>query len=98
MTQVKKPSLLAASLLFSIVSLAQTTAKITQWLDEPPQFLYLYSELEALTGESVFVDMITVDHEGNFHLPLLSKYGEQVVVFESPPWVWRAVINTETRV
>ena len=104
MTHVIKPALLAASLLFSIVSLAQTTAqttakitaKITQWLDEPPQFLYLYSELEALTGESVFVDMITVDKEGNFLLPTLSKSGEQVVILESPPWIWRAVINTES--
>lgn len=96
MTQVKKPALLAASLLFSIVSLAQTTAQITQWLDEPPQFLYLYSELEALTGESVFIDMITVDQEGYFHLPPLSKSGEQIIVLESPPWVWRAVINSES--
>ena len=94
MSLVKKPALLAASLLFSIVSLAQTTGQITQWLHEPPQFLYLYSELEALTGESVFVDMITVDQDGNFNLPVLSKSGEQVVVLESPPWVWRAVINT----
>lgn len=96
MTNVMKPALFAASILLSIVSLAQTTAQITQCSDDPPQFLYLYSELEALTGEKVFVDIITVDQEGNFHLPPLSKSGEQVVVLESPPWIWRAVINTES--
>ena len=96
MTQVRKTALFAASLLFSIVSLAQTTAQITNWLDEPPQFLYLYQELEALTGEDVFVDMITVDSQGKFNFTQLSKSGEQVVVLESPPWVWRAVINTES--
>ena len=96
MTQVRKTALFATSLLFSLVSLAQTSGKITNWLDEPPQFLYLYQELEALTGESDFVDMITVDQDGNFHLPSLSKSGEQVIILESPPWVWRAVINTES--
>lgn len=96
MTLVKKSSLFAASLLFTLVSLAQTTGQLTHWLDEPPQFLFLYQELEALTGESIFVDMLTVDSEGKFNLPELTKSGEQVIVLESPPWVWRAVINTES--
>ena len=69
MTLVKKSSLFAASLLFTLVSLAQTTGQITHWLDEPPQFLFLYQELEALTGESIFVDMLTVDSEGKFNPP-----------------------------
>ena len=40
--------------------------------------------------------MITVDAKGGFTLPIWPTKGERVVVLESPPWAWRAVINPKS--
>ena len=95
MGELKKLFLVVLSAFYILPSRAQTTGQLTNFTDEPPQFLYLYEEIEALTGEKNFVDMITVDQKGNFTLPDFHPSGERVVVLESPPWVWRAIIDTE---
>lgn len=95
MGELKKLFLVVLSAFYILPSRAQTTGQLTNFTDEPPQFLYLYEEIEALTGEKNFVDMITVDQKGNFTLPDFYPSGERVVVLESPPWVWRAIIDTE---
>ena len=90
----------AASLVFTVFFtlpiLAQTYGQLSDFPDEPPHFIYLYLEVEALTGEREFVDMITVDSKGGFTLPIWPTKGERVVVLESPPWAWRAVINPKS--
>ena len=96
MTGLREAALLAITVFFTLPYLAQTTGQVTDFPDEPPQFIYLYEEVEALTGEREFVDMITVDALGGFALPNWESKGEKVIVLESPPWVWRVVINTES--
>ena len=53
----------AASLFFNVFFifpiLAQTSGQLSDFPYQPPQFIYLYEEVEALTGEREFVDMIT---------------------------------------
>lgn len=65
----------AASLFFNVFFafpiLAQTSGQLSDFPYQPPQFIYLYEEVEALTGEREFVDMITVDANGGFTLPSL---------------------------
>ena len=95
MAEVKKLAIVALLAFYILPFSAQTSGQLTNFLEEPPQFLYLYEEVEALTGEMNFVDMITVDQRGNFSFPDFATSGERVVVLESPPWVWRAIIDTE---
>ena len=96
MMGLRAASSLVFTAFFTFPILSQTSGKLSDFPDKPPQFIYLYEELEALTGERKYVDMITVDDKGGFTLPIWPTKGERVVVLESPPWAWRAVINPKS--
>ena len=87
---------LAFTAFFTFPILAQTSGQLSDFPDQLPQFIYLYEEVEALTGYREFFDIITVDDKGGFTLPIWPTKGERVVVLESPPWLWRAVINPKS--
>ena len=92
-----KSAVTSVAILLSCTLLtAQTSGIMSDFMGEPPQFIYLYDEVEALTGEKEFVEVLTVSSQGHFEFPEFENSSERVVVLESPPWIWRAIVNPQS--
>ena len=65
-----KSAVTSVAILLSCTLLtAQTSGIMSDFMGEPPQFIYLYDEVEALTGEKEFVEVLTVSSQGHFEFP-----------------------------
>lgn len=61
-------------------------------ISELPSFLFLYKEVDALTNTVEFVDVLTVDVNGNFSF-VSPESRTEVYEFEAPPWSWRVLVR-----
>ena len=90
-----RATLLFFALVIPRFFIAQTSGVMVGWETEPPAFIYLYEELESLSGAKKLVDVLTVGADGQFLIPS-NHSGSRVVEFESPPWSWKIIVEPQS--
>ncbi|PCJ80189.1 MAG: hypothetical protein COA49_09400 [Bacteroidetes bacterium] len=59
---------------------------------ELPSFLFLYKDVNGITEQCEFIDVITIDVNGRFKFTSPEAHTE-VYKFESPPWSWKTLVR-----
>jgi len=87
--------LLTSCIFNSFFSQSVLHGELVGWdseISEFPSFLFLYKDVNGITEQCEFIDVITIDVNGRFKFASPEVHTE-VYKFESPPWSWKTIVR-----